>query len=67
MIEATVFTFVSTPLVMDTLSNLTGGGISEAFLRIPLFLFLLFLILGSYAVLSHLDRGTSLKKDWHNH
>jgi len=52
VIESTVFTFVTTPLVMDTLSNLTGGGISEAFLRIPLFLFLLFLILGSYAVLA---------------
>ena len=66
VVEATVFTFVTTPLVMDTLSNLTGGGISEAFLRIPLFLFLLFLILGSYAVLSTWTDALSLKKDWHN-
>ena len=28
LIEATVFTFVTTPLVMDTLSNLTGESIS---------------------------------------
>jgi len=62
VIEATVFTFVSTPLVMDTLSNLTGGGISEAFLRIPLFLFLLFLILGSYAVLSTWTDALSSRK-----
>ena len=62
VIEATVFTFVSTPLVMDTLSNLTGGGISEAFLRIPLFLFLLFLILGSYAVLSTWTEALASKK-----
>ena len=47
VIEATVFTFVTTPLVMDTLSNLTGGGISETLLKFPLFLFLLFLILGA--------------------
>ena len=62
VIEATVFTFVTTPLVMDTLSNLTGGGISEAFLRIPLFLFLLFLILGSYAVLSTWTDALSSRK-----
>ena len=62
VVEATVFTFVTTPLVMDTLSNLTGGGISEAFLRIPLFLFLLFLILGSYAVLSTWTDALSSRK-----
>ncbi len=62
VIEATVFTFVTTPLVMDTLSNLTGGGLSEAFLRIPLFLFLLFLILGSYAVLSTWTDALASKK-----
>jgi len=62
LIEATVFTFVTTPLVMDTLSNLTGEGISETLLRIPLFLFLLFLILGSYAVLSTWTDALSSKK-----
>ena len=52
LVEAVVFTYVMTPLVMDTLANLTGGELSEAVIRIPLFLFMLFLILGSYAVLS---------------
>ena len=53
LVEAVIFTYVMTPLVMDTLSNMTGGELTEAFIRIPLFLFLLFLILGSYAVLSN--------------
>jgi hypothetical protein len=52
LVEAVVFTFVMTPLVMDTLANLTGSELSEGVIRIPLFLFMLFLILGSYAVLS---------------
>ncbi len=52
LVEAVVFTYVMTPLVMDTLANLTGGELAEAVIRIPLFLFMLFLILGSYAVLS---------------
>jgi len=52
LVEAVIFTYVMTPLVMDTLANLTGGELSEAVIRIPLFLFMLFLILGSYAVLS---------------
>ncbi|HUO57836.1 MAG TPA: hypothetical protein VMV05_06630 [bacterium] len=52
LVEALVFTYVMTPLVMDTLANLTGGELSEGLIRIPLFLFMLFLILGSYAVLA---------------
>jgi hypothetical protein len=52
LVEAVIFTYVMTPLVMDTLSNLTGGELSEILIRIPLFFFLLFLILGSYAVLA---------------
>jgi hypothetical protein len=51
LVEGVIFTYVMTPLVMDTLSNLTGGELTESFIRIPLFLFLLLLILGSYAVL----------------
>ena len=62
LIEATVFTFLTTPLVMDTLSNLTGESISETLLKIPLFLFLLFLILGSYAVLSTWTDALSSRK-----
>ncbi|OQW49325.1 MAG: hypothetical protein A4S09_12480 [Proteobacteria bacterium SG_bin7] len=52
VLEAVIFTFVMTPLVIDTLSNMTGQPLTEAFVRIPLFLFMLFIILGSYAVLS---------------
>ncbi len=52
LVEAVIFTYVMTPLVLDTLSNLTGGELSEFVVRIPLFIFMLFLILGSYAVLA---------------
>ncbi len=52
VLEATIFTYIMTGLVMDTLSNLTGQELSEAWVRPPLFLFMLFLILGSYAVLA---------------
>ena len=52
LLEAAIFTYVMTPLVVDTLSNLTGQDLLETSIRIPLFLFLLTLVLGSYAVLS---------------
>ena len=52
IVETTIFTYVTTPLVLDTFSNITGETLSEAFVRIPLFIFLLFVVLGSYAVLS---------------
>jgi len=52
IVEATIFTYVMTPLVVDTFSNITGENLSETFVRIPLFVFLLFVVLGSYAVLS---------------
>ena len=52
LIEAVIFTYVTTPLVVDTFSNITGETLSENFIRIPLFVFLLFIVLGSYAVLS---------------
>ena len=52
LIEGVIFTYVTTPLVMDTFSNITGEQLTEGFVRIPLFIFLLFIILGSYAVLS---------------
>jgi hypothetical protein len=60
--EAVVFTYVMTPLVQDTLDNLTGGELSEALIRIPLFLFLLFLVLGSYAVLSNWTEAVKSRK-----
>jgi hypothetical protein len=51
-IETTIFTYVMTPLVVDTFSNITGTQLTETFVRFPLYLFLLFVVLGSYAVLS---------------
>ncbi|MBD3617053.1 MAG: hypothetical protein HUJ22_10830 [Gracilimonas sp.] len=52
LIEATIFTYVTTPLVLDTLSNITGETIDITLMRIALFTFLFFIVLGSYAVLS---------------
>lgn len=52
LIEATIFTYVTTPLVIDTFSNITGESLTINVVRIPLFIFLLFIVLGSYAVLS---------------
>jgi hypothetical protein len=52
LVEAVIFTYVTTPLVVDTFSNITGEQLSVSFVRIPLFIFLLFIVMGSYAVLS---------------
>ncbi|MGH1361940.1 MAG: hypothetical protein ACRBF0_00195 [Calditrichia bacterium] len=52
-IEAIIFTYVTTPLVIDTFSNITGEQLSETMIRIPLFIFMLLVILGSYAVLAN--------------
>jgi len=52
LIEGVIFTYVMTPIVVDTFSNITGEQMNEGFVRIPLFVFLLFIILGSYATLS---------------
>lgn len=61
LIEATIFTYVTTPLVVDTFSNITGDNLTEGMVRIPLFIFLLFVVLGSYAVLSTLVESLSKK------
>jgi len=53
VIEAVIFTYVTTPLVIDTFSNITGEQLSETMIRIPLFIFMLLVILGSYAVLAN--------------
>ena len=62
LIEAVIFTYVTTPLVIDTFSNITGEQFAENMIRIPLFIFLLFIVLGSYAVLSTFVEATK-KKD----
>ena len=54
VIETSIFTFVMTPLVMDTFSNITGNRMTEGMVQVPLFLFLMFIVLGSYAVLATL-------------
>lgn len=51
-VETVIFTYVTTPLVLDTMSNITGEQLSVTLVRIPLFTFLFFIVLGSYAVLS---------------
>ncbi len=61
--EAVIFTFVMTSLVIDTLSNLAGTQMSESAIRIPLFLFMLFVALGSYAVLSTFTDALK-SRDW---
>ncbi|MGH8016563.1 MAG: hypothetical protein ACREBV_10250, partial [Candidatus Zixiibacteriota bacterium] len=53
IVEATIFTYVMTPIVIDVFSNITGEQLSLNLIRIPLFIFLLFIVLGSYAVLSN--------------
>ena len=52
VLEAVIFTFVMTPLTIDTLSNMTGTQLSMALVRPPLFFFMLFIVLGSYSVLA---------------
>ncbi len=52
LVETIIFTYVTTPLVLDTMSNITGEQLSVTMVRIPLFTFLFFIVLGSYAVLS---------------
>ena len=62
IIEAVIFTYVTTPVVVDTFSNITGEYISESFIRVPLFIFLLFVVLGSYAVLATFAEVIKQKK-----
>jgi len=61
--EAIIFTFVTTSLVIDTLSNVAGTQLTENGIRIPLFLFMLFIALGSYAVLSSFTEAVK-SRDW---
>jgi hypothetical protein len=61
LLEGIIFTYVMTPLVVDTFSNITGEQLTEGFIRIPLFIFLLFIILGSYAVLSNMVEAVKKK------
>jgi hypothetical protein len=61
LIEALIFTYVVSPLVADTLSNITGEQMSGYLLKVPLYLFLFFIVMGSYAVLSNLVQAVKSK------
>jgi len=61
--EAIIFTFVTTSLVIDTLSNIAGVQLTETGIRIPLFFFMLFIALGSYAVLASFTEAVK-SRDW---
>ena len=52
---------MTTPIVVDTFSNITGEQLTTGFVRIPLFIFLLFIVLGSYAVLSTMVEAVKSK------
>jgi hypothetical protein len=52
MIEAVLFTFVLTPLVVDILAGLSGASLSENLVQVPLFLMLAIVVLGSFAILA---------------
>ncbi len=62
VVEATIFTYVMTPIVMDVFSNITGDQLNISMVRIPLFIFLLFVVLGSYAILSTFVNSVREKK-----
>ena len=61
IVEATIFTYVTTPLVTDVFLNITGEQMNINFIRLPLFVFLLFVVLGSYAVLANLVESVKQK------
>jgi hypothetical protein len=61
LIEALIFSYVTTPLVMDVFSNITGENLHPYLIRVPLFVFLLFVVMGSYAVLSTLITSVKSK------
>jgi hypothetical protein len=54
ILEAGVFTFVTTSLVVDTLSGLTGSALDITTVRIVLYLMLLAFVVGSYAIVASL-------------
>jgi hypothetical protein len=62
LIEALIFTYVTTPLVTDVLYVATTRYISETSIQIPLFIFLLFIVLASYAMLESLFETAKKKK-----
>ncbi|MBN2202017.1 hypothetical protein JW777_08705 [bacterium] len=62
LVEALIFTFVTTPLVTDVLYVATARNISELSIQIPLFIFLFSIVLASYAMLQSLFETAQKKK-----
>ena len=62
LIEALIFTYVTTPLVTDVLYVATNRYISEVSIQIPLFVLLFFIVLASYAMLQSLFEVAQKKK-----
>jgi hypothetical protein len=62
LIEALIFTYVTMPLISDVLYVATARYLSEAAIQVPLFIFLFFIVLASYAMLSSLFEVTRKKK-----
>jgi hypothetical protein len=54
-LEAVVFTFVTTPLVLDTLTSVTGAELDEGTVQVFLYCMLLAFVVGSYAIVSTLE------------
>ena len=59
-LEAGVFTFVTTPMVVDVLSAIHDGSIDQTKMQVVLYLMMFAFVLGSYAILS--TWGEAIKK-----
>ncbi|MEZ4741184.1 MAG: hypothetical protein R3B45_01855 [Bdellovibrionota bacterium] len=62
LIEAILFTFILTPLVLEILESLSGNELSEGLVQIPLSIMLFIVILGSFAILSTFGEAIKQKK-----
>lgn len=56
-LEAFVFTFVMTSLVMETLGNITGTELQPQSVQIVLYMMLLAFVVGSYAIVATLEQA----------
>jgi hypothetical protein len=53
-VEAILFTFILTPLVIEILSSLSGVELDEGMIQIPLSMMLFIIVLGSFAIIATL-------------
>jgi len=60
-LEAVIFTFVATALVLDTLGGLTGRDLDINIVQTLLFFMLLGFIVGSYAIVANLEAAIKAK------